>query len=104
MGGVVENREVGVVLDGSKSLVIGFLRLGLFRVGWRGLVLVGVVVLVVYFASERLGYGFDCLGETLDSKVRRFGIIGPRGAKFALLRRSGCVLCDERLELEWCVC
>ena len=104
MGGVVEIREVGVFLGGSKFLVIGFLRLGLIRVRWRGPVLVGDVVLVVHFAFEMLGYGFDCLGETLGLGVQRFGIIGPRGAKFALLRRSGCVLCDERLELEWCVC
>ena len=91
-------------LDGSRFLVDGFLHLDLFRIDWRGPVLVGVVVLGVRTAFEMLGYGFDCLGETLGLGVQRFGIIGPRGAKFALLRRLGCVLCDERLELEWCVC
>ncbi len=101
MGEVVEIREVGVFLDDSRFLVDGFLHLGLFRIDWRGLVLVGVVVLGVRTAFEMLGYGFDCLGETLGLGVQRFGIEGLRDVKFALLRKSGCVLCDERLKLEW---
>ena len=79
MDGVVEILEVAVFLDGNKFLLVGFLRLGLFQIGRRGLVLVGVVVLVVYFAFEMLEYGFEYLGETLDSGVQKYGIVGPRG-------------------------
>ena len=90
MDGVVEILEVVVFLDGSRFLVVVVLRLGLFHIGQRGFVSVGVVVLVVYFVPEMLGYGFGYLDGALGSGVQRYGIRGLIVVQSALLRRSVC--------------